>query len=229
MIQVNLVPDVKQKFLRAQRMKRVILVGSMFLSAIFVGLVVLMFMYVNIVQTRHKTNLQADIDESITAIQSKPDIDKVLTVQKQMETLPSLHTNKPKLSRLTSYLAQTVPKGVTISSLQVNFETNEFLIEGNGTNVRDVNVFADTLKNATYSTFIDEQQSEPVNAFSNVILDQIATDEQTGLVTYQIKSTFDPIGFTADARVALFVPNITSTGSEVDRPKIFKENEQVEQ
>lgn len=225
MIQVNLVPDVKQKYLKAQRLKRVILAGSVFISSAAIALVVLMFMYVNIVQGRHKTNLQTDIDQYVGEIQATENAANLVTIQKQLEALPGLHQDKPLMSRLSSYLVATVPGGVKLNKFNLSFEANELNIGGNASAIKNVNVFVDTLKNAKFRS---EAQQQAVNAFSNVILQQIATDEQEKTVIYEITATFNPLIFTDSSKIVFEVPNITSTRSNSGNQQVFT-NEEAEQ
>lgn len=222
MTQVNLVPDIKQKYLKAQRMKRVIIVGSFFVSAGFITVVVLMFMFVNVAQKRHNTNLESDIKSGLSKLQAEQDVAKVLTIQKQLETLPGLHANKPQMSRLALYLSKLIPKNVWLDELSIDMKKKTIEVRGDAGSVRSVNVFIDSMKNATYTVEGQDVNKNPAkNAFSAIALDNLGTDNKTGSVSYRIVGTFDPVIFTEAKQVNMDIPNITSTQSETEKPKVF--------
>ena len=105
MIQVNLIPDLKAEFLKAQRTKRYVMGLAVLVSGAFVGLVAIMFLYVNVWQQEHTNNLNADIQRLSAEYQGIPDLDKVITVQNQLESLPDLHAEKPLVSRIVTFLS----------------------------------------------------------------------------------------------------------------------------
>ena len=212
MIQINLLPDVKVQYIKTQRVKNTVILGSFIISGAFIVLVILMFFYVNGAQKAHTSNLQQDIDELVTALKAEPDTDKVLTVQRQLQALPDLHAVKPEVSRVDNYLSTIIPNTVSLSTMDIQFLDSALVITGSGKNIPAVNKFADTLKNATY-TLKGEETS--INAFSEVVLESLGSDD-TG-AQFSLRATFDPIIFSGD--IDFDVPNITSTQSEVERPK----------
>src|SRR5690606_9936133 len=109
--------------------------------------------------------LSKDITAEIASIRAIEDLDKILTIQHQLETLPELHTTKTETSRLFSYLNSVTPVEVKISSVNVDFVNYTMIIEGTADSLAAVNKYADTLKFVTYSTS-DERTGTP---FTNVI------------------------------------------------------------
>ncbi|MEX2014375.1 MAG: hypothetical protein WD885_00365 [Candidatus Saccharimonadales bacterium] len=219
MVQLNLLPDVKMQYIKARRRKRLILGASFVVSAFFLTLFILLFVYVRFAQQKHMANLSKDITEKTSELQSKNDINKILTVQNQLISLPGLHDDKTISSRLFDYMQQVTPADATISDINIDFLENKVVIEGNAEQISVVNKFADTLK---FTGFIVnekdnedqalqcalgniEQTSEVINeeqegvkglcrAFSEVVLAEFALsddDDNSSGVTYKIEFNFD--------------------------------------
>lgn len=216
MIQVNLIPDVKAEFLKAQRTKRFVISISFLVCVVFIGLVVVMFLYANVWQQEHTKNLSEDIQKLSSEYQGAEDTAKIITIQKQLQALPGLHSEKPLISRLVTYLAVVTPADVVeFRALEMDFATGQINISGSADTVTDVNVFANSLKNAEY--VIGEDEETKYKPFDNVILDTISSTEDGAI--FEVVLTFDPAIFINHDDINLYVPKIDSTSSEVERPK----------
>lgn len=215
MIQINLVPDLKAQHLRAQRLKQTVVSVSFVVTGVFVSLVVLLFLHVNVNQRRHSNHLNDDIANLSAQYTGVQDLSKIITVQKQLQTLPSLHADKPLMSRLAKYLSIITPASVKITNYEMLFEDNSMSISGDGKDVVSVNVFADTLKNATYKVGKD---GESLPAFSNVRLDSISSTDAT--TAFEIFLSFDPELFKNHDTITLSVPKGDYTLSERESPSV---------
>ncbi len=213
MIQFNLLPDVKLEFIRAQRIKRlVILVAVMAGSAALGGFLLLVFL-VNVIQKTHINNLSDDIKTYSKQLQEKPEIDKVLTVQNQLNSLPALHDEKAVTSRLAGFIQQLTPAEASINRLSFNFAHNTGLISGSANSLETVNKFADTLK---FTEFNTEDGQQTGRAFSTVVLTNFSRDSEDTM--YELAFSFDPVIFDSASSVSLTVPQIISTRSETEKP-----------
>jgi hypothetical protein len=222
MIQFNLLPDVKLEYIKARRSKHLVMLISFIVTGISIALVVILFVGVNVLQRKHLDNLDHDIKEKTQQLSGEQDINKILTVQNQLNTLNGLHDAKPAIERLGPYLAQITPAGVFISSLKVDYAANTMSFDGGAGSVKSVNTFIDTMKFTTYG-------SEGKNAFSNVVLTSLdRSDKDQGdapPAKYQITLAFDPgifdIKLTApDPKepIKLNVPEQVTTRSVTEKP-----------
>lgn len=122
MIEINLLPDVKQELIRAQ-IQRNLIISVSILSAIVAGaLVVLIASYVYGAQTLMMRTANGNIDAEYSQLTSVEDLDKMLTIQNQLNTVSSLDQKKYITSRLYDMLNVVVPESpnnVTISSMNV--------------------------------------------------------------------------------------------------------------
>lgn len=217
MIQFNLLPDVKLQYIKTQHTKRLVMIISLLAAIASVALVSILFITVQVAQKKHLNDLSKDIAVEIKKLNSTEDLNKILTIQNQLNSLPQLHTNKPITSRIFGYVQQITPVQADISSLQLNMETNTITISGTADSVVTANKFADTVKFATYKSST-VTSGKP---FKNVV---------TSLSAGQLKASFgltfefDPALFSSADTPVITVPTIISTRSETEKPAtVFKE------
>lgn len=226
MIQLNLLPDVKMQYIRARQRKRMVIGLSVIISAVFLAIFIFLLLFVRVAQKQHLNALDKDITAVTSELKSKQDLDKILTIQNQLNSLPGLHDEKIISSRIFDYLSQVTPVQATISDVEADFEGNTMTIKGNADALSTVNKFADTLKFTDFKTSGDE--SKEGKAFSSVVLKNFSIGGKSGQsgqsgVTYELEMQFDPIIFAniknAEApEVKLTIPNIISTRSETEKP-----------
>ncbi len=231
MAQLNLLPDVKLQYIKARRQKRLFIGLSAIVSGFFLFIFVALLIYVRFSQKHYINALTNDINSTTNQLKQKQDLDKILTIQNQLNSLPALHDQKVISSRLFDYLNQATPVNATISDVNVDLQQNTMDIKGNADALSTVNQFADTLK---FTEFQAPGQN-PANgtAFSDVVLKSFAVNStsggsQAGKISYEMQFNFQPIifaniknlpsGNTEDKAVILKIPNIITTRSELEKP-----------
>jgi hypothetical protein len=202
MVQFNLLPDVKQQFVKARRLMHLVTLSSIAASAVALFILVLLLAYVDVVQKNSLNNVDSHIKTSTNQLKSVSDLDKILTVQNQLNTLPGLHDQKVVSSQLFTYISQVTPTNVTIGKLDIDFTLNTITITGDAPSLDVINGFTDTLKQTTYKS--DAAGSVATKAFSAVVLASFGRDS-TG-ATYNITFTFDPLIFNSANKTPLTVP-----------------------
>ncbi len=213
MIQFNLLPDVKLEFIRARRMKHTVILICGIFAAIAVTVFVGLFLVVNVLQKQHLKNLSNDIKKDVGTLQAIPDLNKVLTIQNQLNSLSALHDQKPVTSRVFAFLGQLTPAQATISQTNIDFGANTMTITGNADTLTTVNKFVDTLKFTNYKT---DASPEEKKAFSDVVLTSFGKNEKNS--NYQLDVKFDTNIFSNSGNVSLVVPKIISTRSQTEKP-----------
>jgi len=229
MIQLNLLPDVKLEFIRAQRTSRMIISVALLVTAGAVTILVLLLSFGGL-QKKHLSDLNKDITTKSSQLKNQPQIDRILTIQNQLASLNTLHDQKPAASRLFNYLNQVTPTQETISSFTVDFNAKTVSISGNADALSSVNKFVDTLKFTNYKVKGD---STVTPAFSNVVLASFGLTSpgpSTGgandlpPATFTITLAYDPAIFDITKSVKLTIPAKVTTRSEIDQPTaLFKE------
>lgn len=216
MIQFNLLPDVKQEFMHANRVKHTVLTFSILVSAIAVAAFVLLFVWDG-VQKHTIGNLTNEYQAAKSQLVGIKGINGILTIQNQLNTLPQLDSQKPVVSRLFGFLSQITPTSVSISSLSSDFQKDTMTISGKAGSIADVNTFADTLKFTTYSKGSNPATS---NAFTQVVLSSFGINPKTNTVSYTLTFNFDPVLFESSNQISqLNIPPEITTRSIYDQPK----------
>ena len=220
MIQVNLIPDVKQEFLKAQSNKRVVVTLSVLVSGAFVAIVILFWSYVTVIQGTHTNNLDKHINELLAEYQAPEDVSKVLTVNGQLNALPALHEEKPAMTRLADYLAKLVPKEISIDNIEIDIDSGTMSIKGLADKTVSIDKFIVTLRNAVY--YVDPgksgEQITVARVFSNTKLERFGTTEKDD-ATYEIRTSFDPQIFNNALDIIVTVPKTSSDEVEFITPE----------
>ena len=216
MIQINLIPDVKAEYMRAIKLKRMIFGTSFIVIAASLGLVVMLFSYSNGVQSIQLNGLQDDIDEYSKQLAAVPDLDKILTIQNQLNSLDALHADKPVTSRLYTFIPQITPPNVSLTRFGVDLDPAVATIEirGLARNQEDVNRFVDTLKFTKYTKGGTDEQ---LDAFSEVVLANFDVTDSSS--TFNVVLKYNPELLSGSVEnVTLVVPTQITTRSTTERP-----------
>jgi Tfp pilus assembly protein PilN len=213
-LQFNLLPDVKQEYLKAQHTKRTIIASSIVASSIGFFILLLMLTNVYIINKKQLKDADKDIANYSRQLQSIPNLDKILTVQNQLKALSSLHQSKHISSRLYEFLPQLTPVKVSMGKVDVDFSTNTMQIQGTTDNHKSINTFIDTLKFTTYKL---DGTDTGKKAFPYVLEKQFTLGEKNA--TYALEIQFDPALFSNQQKAALKVPSgLSTTRSVINDP-----------
>lgn len=221
MIQFNLLPDVKLEFIKIKRTKHLVLVTAFIISGVSLAILAVMFSTVSVLQEGHLDNLSAEIAEDIKTLKEFPELEKILTIQNQLNSINALHAKKPNLSRLVYYLSIITPETVTISSADLVIETPTLNISGNAPDLATINKLVDTLKFAKYTVDGETMTSHP---FSKVVLTNFTASIAGLPASYTIDLVYDPVLFDRNKIVKIIVPSQITTRSETEKPKLFQPN-----
>jgi len=228
MIQFNLLPDVKIAYIRAQRSKRIVIAISVLTIAIMLTLTGLLATNVYVLQKNHIANVTADIESSTKEIQAIDQINRVLTVQNQLNTISGLHEDKPVASRLFSYIATVTPLEIELTELEINFDENLLVVTGETDTLENVNKFTDTLKFTEYEVLADDEgvgddssdnDIELPREFNGVELSDFSrTTDGTNFV---IRISYEPEIFSSEDETRLIIEDTITTRSEQESPDVL--------
>lgn len=216
MIQFNLLPDIKIEFMKAQRLKRILMISSVIAMAASVGLLLLAVGF-STSRKIHLDNLSKDINRLTGELNSIEDLNKILSVQNQLGVLPALYDGRPAVDRLPDFLTKTTPIGVGLGRVSVDFSTSTINITGTSQTLQLINNYVDTLKFTTFRT--DEEGSQPQPAFSSVGVTQIGRGTEGAAI--ELALTFNPEIFNITKNITLDVPSIVTTYEQVPGSELF--------
>jgi len=221
MIEFNLLPDVKIDFIKAQRQKQLVIVASVIASGAAIALFLLLFAFVHGVQKKSIHDLTNDIHTQSTELINTPNLNKMLTVQNQLDQLNKLHGDKVVSSRLFGYLQKVTPTNVAISELKIDYTQNTMEIDGGAPSLAAVNNFAAALKNARYTTQDNKDQQA---AFSDVVLSSFNVTVDKG-PQYTFTLSYNPDLFSQTQDVNMVVQqNDTSRPDNTGAQSVFSQN-----
>ena len=210
MIQLNLLPEVKLEFMRAERTKRLVTVISAIVVTVSVAILIILTLIVMVFQKSYTKALTTDITKYSYDLQSTKDLNKILTVQNQLNSLSALHQQKPDTQRIFPYIETITPADVTMSNITIDFEASTMTINGSADSLSSVNKFVDTLKFTVY-----KQEGETQKAFTDVVLSTFGRGDKSA--TYSITLTFNPVIFDNTQDVTISVPDKVTTRSELEK------------
>lgn len=215
MIELNLLPDVKLEYIKAQQTRRLAMAISFIVTAAAIAVLVLM-LSVEGFQKHTLGNLNKDVASGTATLQGEPQINSVLTVQNQLQSINGLHASEPAANRLFDYLNELTPTPVTIGNLSIDYNAHTISISGAADALSSVDQYIDTLKFTNYSTGPNTQDAP---AFSSVVLSSFSLDNTTSPpANYTITANFDPTIFDVTKNVTLIIPSKVTTRSSLEHP-----------
>jgi hypothetical protein len=137
MIEINLIPDVKQELIKAQKVRSFVVFISVVTGIAAAAITVLLSIYVFGAQFVRNQLADDAIKTESSKLSSVDGLDKALTIQNQLTKLSDLHMNKKIDSRLFSMLTAIippVPNDVTISRTSVSADTQTITIDAQANN-----------------------------------------------------------------------------------------------
>ncbi len=154
MIEINLVPDIKQELLKAQRVRNYVISGSIIVGIASIVLVVILSVVLG-GQAVASRVLDGNINSLFAQLKGSQDLSKVLTIQNQLNGLSEMHQVKNIDSRLFPLLDAinpSSPNTISIASAKVDAATKTISIEGEATNMYDA---AEAFKKSIAGTRIE--------------------------------------------------------------------------
>lgn len=132
MIQINLVPDIKQEMLRAQRMRNVTISLSILTGIVAGGIVVALALILG-AQAAVETYTKGQIDSEYKKLVDTKDINNALTIQNQLATISGQNDKRTIDSRLLDVLAAinpAAPNDVKLSKVTLDPTESTLTLEG---------------------------------------------------------------------------------------------------
>lgn len=197
MIEVNLIPDVKQELIKAERTRFKVIAGSITIGIISLAALTLLAIYVFGVQTVRGSLADTAIKDGSTKLESVADLSKTLTIQNQLTVLDSLNDSKKVDSRIFDVLGAIIPpepNKIQISNLSIDSSADTITIDGQAANSYvALEVFKKTIEGATLRYVDADGAAQSVPMASNVsIRDTSYGEDNTGtkLLRFTISFTY---------------------------------------
>jgi Tfp pilus assembly protein PilN len=152
MIEINLVPNVKQELIKAQRVRAKVIAGTIIVGIASVATVLLLAFYVFGVQAARGFIADTSIDDGSKKLSKVEDLSKTLTIQNQLTKIPALNNSKKVDSRIFDLLIAIIPPApndIKISDMTIDSNEGTITINGQASNsYAAVEVFKKTIEGA---------------------------------------------------------------------------------
>lgn len=124
MIEINLVPDVKQELIHAQRMRATVISISVIVGVAALGLVGALLIFMG-GQALSEKFIDDTIKKESAKLAEVKDINSSLTIQNQLATLTAIHEGKYINSRIFDVLATIAPSDSELSPFRSLLKRDE--------------------------------------------------------------------------------------------------------
>ncbi len=152
MIEINLVPDVKQEFIRAKMMRNFVISISVIVGVVVIGLAVVLGVVLG-GQLVTESWQDGQIKKENDTLMAVEDLNKTVTIQKQLKTIDTQQNNKLVTSRLFDAVLAInppAPNQIRLTALKLDPAGKRITIEGSAVNgFLALETFKKTLINTT--------------------------------------------------------------------------------
>ena len=207
MIQINLVPDIKQEFLRSRRIKNVAISVSIFAGLASIGLVIALAIILG-VQYGVEKFTDGQIKDTYAKLNERTNLSDIVTIQNQLATIPEQHDKKSMDSRLFAILSVVNPKAPNdskFSAVRLIPKDMKLEIEGvTSTGYSATEAFKKTVENTKISYTTEGSQEviqAPLATAVNISESNFAEDSDgKRVVRYKIVITYSDMLFVNTAK-----------------------------
>lgn len=198
MIEINLVPDVKQELIHAQRVRMSVMSISTVIGLVAIGVVIVMGLLLG-VQGARGLLLDNSISANSKKLEQVPDINKTLTIQNQLDQIATIHDSEHVNSRIFSVLTSLAQNGsegaIQYSSVAIDSSSNTVTVQAQTPTFNGLDAYKKTLA-ATQFQYTTSGSSSPTteSLASNIgISNQTQAQDSTGnkVVTFTLSFTYD--------------------------------------
>lgn len=179
MIEINLIPDVKQDLIRAERTRSTVISISIVAGLAAIGIVLLLLAYVFAVQAIRNAVADESIKTGQVQIGKIEDLPKVLTIQNQLSKISELNDDKKIDSRVFDMLSAVTPpkpNDVQTTSLAIDADESSITIEGVTPTFDSLEVFKKTIAGAVVA-FTEDGNEQTVKLASDISTTDVSFGE----------------------------------------------------
>lgn len=235
MIELNLLPDVKKEFIKAQRNRNAVISGAILISIIAGGVIALLATTVYGAQTVLISNLKREIQSNHQKVASKQEINKYLAIQSQLSSLDETAKQRSVYARLFDYLPQlnpAAPYNVTIYEFALTQDTSSITMSGSAGSFEAVNNFKNTLEKAKITYTGSDEVGAEDTLFTSVTsgAPSLSTANGRTQAVFSFTIVYNPAAFDpANKDMKIVVPKLVTSDGDQNAPKELFGTQPVDQ
>lgn len=198
MIEINLIPDVKQELIHARMIRSAVISGAIVTTIIAAAVVAILSVYVFGVQTVRGAVADDAIKKGSAQLASVEDLSKILTIQNQLTKINALNDSKKIDSRVFELLQAVIPPApndVKISSLVVDADAGTITFEGQTPTYPSLEAFKKTIGVANIRYTDDTKTQQTIPLASDLSMSNISYGEDstgTKVLRFSVSFTYAP-------------------------------------
>lgn len=207
MIEINLLPDIKQEFIKAKKTRNMVISASIITGIVSLGLVVLLVVYLYGIQNIRSAIVDKSIIENEKKLEQTSDLANMLTLQSQLSSINQLHDQNGRSSRIFNLLAAinpVKPNDVVFSNVKLYADEKTIRIDAQAANgFVAAEILKKTIKATTFSyDGQDRGQSNLVAKDEPVISDMSYGEDATGskVLRFSISFVYDDAVFASTSK-----------------------------
>ena len=221
MIEINLVPDIKQELIKTQRMRLMVISTSSFIGIASVIIVILLAFYVFAVQSIRNNVVDGQITAGNKTLSEVKDLSKMLTIQNQLTKIPNINSSKKIDSRSFELLKKIIPptpNDIQVSKFTVNSIDKTVSIEGQAYNsYAAVEVFKKTVGGAAVKyTDSDGESHQDILASDIIVSDASYGKDSSGIKVLRFNLSFNYVEELFSPESKNVSISITNNGNATD-------------
>jgi hypothetical protein len=212
MIEINLVPDVKQELIKANRVRTVVVSTAILVGLSALGIVVLLAVYYYLGQAVRSNIADSQITDKSKQLKAVSDLSNTLTIQNQLSKLDELHDKKNITSRFFDLLVAInppAPNQVSFSLARVEASEKTIHLEGQAINgYSAAEVLKKTILGTTLSYRDKNNKTQSVPLATNVSTSELSYGEDsTGkkVLRFTLSFVYDDAFFARSSKDAIIV------------------------
>lgn len=208
MIEINLVPDVKQELIKAKQVRTLVVSGAIVVGIVAVGIVILLALYKFGVQEIRSSVAKSDIEKGLNELKETPDLANMLTIQNQLASVSELHDQKNISSRIFELLVAinpSAPNQVTFTSFKFDAQNTLIRMEAQ---TQGGYTSADVFKKMVQAVKFDYQpnldsKAQELPIVSEVVLSNLSYGEDSvgvKVLRFSVDMKYSPELFAATSK-----------------------------
>ncbi|MEO5950791.1 MAG: hypothetical protein ABIQ04_05065 [Candidatus Saccharimonadales bacterium] len=211
MIEINLIPDVKQELIKAQRVRSTVISIAIIVGLASAGVVVLLAIWVFAVQAGRGYLADKTITDESAKLSNVPDIGNTLTIQNQLAQIGATHDAKHIDSRVFDVLTTInpeAPNSISLTKATLDSDSKTIKLEAQAQNsFSALEVYKKTIL-ATTIQFVKDGKTQTVPLVTATSLgDQSYGEDTTGtkILRFSLTVTYSEELFSHGVQNAVIV------------------------
>ena len=202
MIQINLLPDLKQQFLKMRRYRQIMSIVTGVVGVVCFVMIGYLYVKTNVWQKNQKAKLEASVQTEVAKIGSDSDLNTILGIQHKLNSLQTLYDFKVPTMRAEDIVKLLLQDSYDqVNNYSFDFEEGTFQISGNSKSYEETQIIVNRFANALVCFGeVDSETNVAAFADDDCFPEEYEKNEINDLLDDgKIEWALEPTSFTGDS------------------------------